>query len=474
MIRRTIAQLERMLGGRMVAGLRDAARDEAGRLVAGVSTDTRTIAPGNLFVPLRGERFDGHLYAQQAVDQGAAAVLWQAGHEAPPPKGAPVLVVDDTLAALQQLARAYRRELNVRVVGITGSNGKTTTKDLVGSVLATQYRVHKTKGNLNNHIGLPLTLLQLDEDTEIAVLEMGMSGRGEIELLSGIAAPDTAVITIIGESHLEQLGSREEIARAKTEILSGLRSGGLFVYNGESTLIEAVLEGMPKPDRYRSLRFGMGQGFDLYPTTLRMAADGTYFTVNTGAAAEFFIPLLGRHNVTNALAAIAVGREFGVSEERIAQGLASVQVTSMRIEVRRAPSGLTVLNDAYNASPTSMRAALKLLGELSGYGRKFAVLGDMLELGPEEAAFHREIGEGLGPETADYVLTYGERARHLAQGAATRLPADRVLSFDDKEQLIAELRRLVRPEDVVLVKGSRGMRLEAVASALVDGEDSVR
>ncbi|MFC0214154.1 UDP-N-acetylmuramoyl-tripeptide--D-alanyl-D-alanine ligase [Paenibacillus chartarius] len=470
MMRRTIAQIERMLARRYAGQLESRTKEEAERLVIGVSTDTRTIAQGNLFVPLVGEKFDGHQYAQQAVDKGAAAVLWQRGHEAEPPQGAPLILVDDTLGALQQLAKAYRQELDMKVVGITGSNGKTTTKDLVHAVLAVQYRVHKTQGNLNNHIGLPLTLLQLSEDTEAAVLEMGMSGRGEIELLSGIGAPDIAVITIIGESHLEQLGSREEIARAKVEILSGLADGGLFVYNGDSELIEAVLPEMPKPKTMRTVRFGMGQDCDLFASNVQMTADGAHFTLNDGGAVEFAIPLLGRHNVTNAIAAIAVGRELGISDECIAEGLASVQMTGMRIEVRQAPSGLTVLNDAYNASPTSMEAALKLLAELGGFRCKFAVLGDMLELGPQEAELHRGIGERIGPETADYLLTYGERARHIADGALIRLPADRIRSFNDKRELAQHLLTLAEPNDVVLVKGSRGMRLEDVVAVLLGDE----
>lgn len=471
MIRRTLKQIGSMLGSRLHIEAAERIGNKEDLLITGVSTDTRTIEPGSLFVPLAGEKFDGHYYVREALDKGAAACLWQAGHAAEIPAGARLLLVDDTLAALQQLARAYRQQLGARVVGITGSNGKTTTKDMVGSVLATQYKVRKTKGNLNNHIGLPLTLLQLEEDTEAAVVEMGMSGRGEIELLSDIAKPDIAVITIIGESHLEHLGTHEEIARAKTEILSGLIEDGLFVYNGDSPLVDSVLAEMPKPQRMRTIRFGSGPGLDLSANDIRMDAAGTHFRLSGDDAAEFYIPLLGRHNVTNALAAIAVGRELGVSDKRIAEGLASLQMTSMRIEVLKAPSGLTVLNDAYNASPTSMRAALKALGELTGYGKKVAVLGDMLELGPNEAEFHREIGAEIGPETADFVLAYGTLGAYIAEGALTRLPADRVLHFasGQKEKLAEHAANLAGAGDVVLVKGSRGMRLEHVVHALVGG-----
>lgn len=452
-----------MAGGILVHG-------DINLVIQGVSKDTRTIQEGNLYVPLIGESFDGHQFVEDAVSKGAAASLWQNDHE-DRPVGVPLILVDDTLQALQQLAKAYRSQLSVRIVGITGSNGKTTTKDMTASVLAATYKVHKTLGNYNNHIGLPLTLLQLEEDTEVAVLEMGMSGRGEIRFLSELAEPEIVLITNIGEAHLLQLGSREEIARAKTEIMAGLQQDGTLVYNGDEPLIEKVLpelkaQGAMKATRYHRVRFGANQDNDLFPSHTRMDAAGTHFSIDRFEGVSFYIPLLGFHNVVNALAAIAVGIHFGIPAAKIAQGLRTSTMTSMRIELLKAPSGLTILNDAYNASPTSMKAALSLLDELEGYNRKIVVLGDMLELGEQEEQFHREIGRMLNPQTIERVYVYGSLAHHIAEEASKHYPAGRVQSFDDKNRLAQAIASYVAPDDVVLVKGSRGMKLEQVVSLL--------
>ncbi|KRE51981.1 UDP-N-acetylmuramoyl-tripeptide--D-alanyl-D-alanine ligase [Paenibacillus sp. Soil724D2] len=464
MIERTLEQMTDMLGVESVLVTSTSADRDIS--IMGISTDTRTIRPGSLFVPLIGDHFDGHAYASDAYSKGAAAALWQDDHPHPP-EGMPIIRVKDTLTALQQLAKSYRKQLPVRIIGITGSNGKTTTKDLVAAVLGSTFQVHKTRGNLNNHIGLPLTLLELEETTQFAVVEMGMSGRGEIELLSHLAEPEASIITMIGESHMLQLGSREEIARAKAEIVSGMPSGGLFVYNGDEPLIEQALAERGLPEGLRRIRFGSGAGNDLFPTDIRMDADGAHFQINSPVYPELFIPLLGTHNVINALAAIAIGEAFGVSPEGIAAGLRSLQMTSMRIEKLTAASGLTVLNDAYNASPASMRAAIDLTEQLSGFGRKFLVLGDMLELGEHEEEFHRGIGRMLSPERVDYVFTFGRLGRLIADEAAQQFPKACVRAFDDKEQLAAELGAEVRADDLVLVKGSRGMRLEHVVNALL-------
>jgi UDP-N-acetylmuramoyl-tripeptide--D-alanyl-D-alanine ligase len=463
MIQRTLEQIKSMLGSyaEPLNGL-----IEGSIRVSGVSTDTRTIEQGNLFVPLIGDNFDGHAYAEEAYSKGAVAALWQADRPNPP-QGMPIIQVNDTLAAIQQLAKAYRLELPVRIIGITGSNGKTTTKDMVAAVLSTTYKVHKTKGNLNNHIGLPLTLLQLEEDTAYAVVEMGMSGRGEIELLSELAEPEAAIVTMIGEAHMLQLGSRKEIARAKLEILSGLRSGGLLVYNGDEPLIEQVMQEVKATNSVRKLRFGKKESNELYPIRMEMDAKGTHFNVNQPDYPDFYIPLWGTHNVINALAAIGIAQQFGVTPANIAVGLHSLQMTSMRIEKLSSASGLIVLNDAYNASPASMRAALQLVEQLTGYNRKIVVLGDMLELGAEEDEFHRSIGRELSAEKIDYIFTFGRLAHHIAEEALQSFGTSRVYAFDDKQKLIDTLSELAKPDDLVLVKGSRGMRLEQVVQSLL-------
>ncbi|MFD2612805.1 UDP-N-acetylmuramoyl-tripeptide--D-alanyl-D-alanine ligase [Paenibacillus gansuensis] len=462
MIKRTFAQIAQLSGGT----LSPAAEQVNDHTIEGVTTDSRKIEPGQLFIPLKGENFNGHHFVEDALGMGAALAFWETG-EGEAPEHLPLVLVDNTLEALQQLAASYRAQLPVRVIGVTGSNGKTTTKDMVAAILSTTYKVHKTQGNFNNHIGLPLTLLQLEEDTEMAVIEMGMSGRGEIDLLSSIAGPEAALITNIGESHLLQLGSRKAIAEAKLEITAGLKADGLLVYNGDEPLLEEGLKQLDLPEEMLRFRFGMGDTNDLYPVGVMTDGDGTRFTLNLPNSSAFFIPMLGIHNVSNALAAIAVSKYMGVSEADIAKGLKDLKVTGMRIEIVKGKTGLTILNDAYNASPTSTKAALRLLEDLSGYRKKIAVLGDMLELGSEEADFHREIGRGLQPHLIDYVYTYGELAKLIAEEAEKQYPAGRVQAFDSKEDIVKKIASIVEPDvDIVLVKGSRGMKLEDVVNGL--------
>lgn len=456
MITRSLANIQTMIPGSTI--------DEryASVVIHGVSTDTRTIAQGNVYVPLKGATFNGHHFVREAFDKGAAAALWSK-HEPNAPKDVPLIFVDDTLVALQQLAHAYRKQLRTRVIGVTGSNGKTTTKDMIASLLGTVYRVQKTEGNLNNHIGVPLTLLRLKEDTEYAVVEMGMSGFGEIELLSTLAEPDVAVITNIGESHLQELGSREGIATAKFEIVKGLQRDGLFIYHGDEPLLQTRVE---NANLSHVQTFGMEPTNDYYPLDIRVQADGTTFKVNRWPNETFRMPLLGRHHVMNALAAIAVARFASIDVARMKKGFSRLTVTKMRTEVIKRDDGVTIINDAYNASPTSMRAALELLGQLTGYRKKIAIVGDMLELGDQEIAFHEQIGEMIDPQKIDYVLTYGERAKAIAERASERFRAGRVRSYDDKRKLAADVQALISAGDVILLKASRGMKLEEIISLL--------
>jgi UDP-N-acetylmuramoyl-tripeptide--D-alanyl-D-alanine ligase len=462
MIRRTLEQINSMINDAEMHTCTQPIH------IAGVSTDTRTIQAGNLFIPLMGEHYDGHQYVQAAFDQGAAAALWQRDH-VQIPSGIPVILVDDTLLALQQLAANYRKQLSVRVIGITGSNGKTSTKDMVASVMASQYRVHKTKGNLNNHIGLPQTLLQMDEETEIAVLEMGMSGRGEIELLSNMASPDAVIITNIGEAHLQQLGSREEIARAKFEIISGLSDGGALIYHGDEPLLHKLIDDTDRKNIH-IIRFGSEVENNYYPNEISIHPNKTVFSVhvrrNSHTMPALVIPLLGRHNVINALAAIAVAEFFGLDESSIRTGLQQMTPTGMRIELIRARNGLTILNDAYNASPASMRAAIELLEELQGFRQKIVVLGDMLELGPQSENFHRGIGKILKPRNIDYVFTFGDLAAYIAEECQALYSPNHVLSTTDKSELMRMVSSVAHPQDVVLVKASRGKRLEDLVEVL--------
>ncbi|UQD50841.1 UDP-N-acetylmuramoyl-tripeptide--D-alanyl-D-alanine ligase [Bacillus methanolicus] len=430
--------------------------------INGVAIDSRKIKIGNLFIPFKGENTDGHRFVEDAIKKGAAAALWQ--KDVPnPPLDLPVLIVEDTLRALQELARSYRNELNIKIVGITGSNGKTTTKDMTANLLSIKYKVQKTEGNFNNHIGLPLTVLSLKPDTEMAVLEMGMSGRGEIEFLTKLARPNAVIITNIGESHLLDLGSREAIADAKLEIIKGLEDGGLIVYHGDEPLLKERLENFSGNAVLKT--FGRSERNNLYPIEIQQSDKGNEFKIN--ASPEIFsLPVLGTHNVLNALAAMLAAEYFGIPFEKMNEGFSNLKLTNMRMEIVEGKNGEKIINDAYNASPTSMNAAVELVSNLSGYKNKILVLGDMLELGPQEEQFHYNVGANLDPEKVDFVFTYGKLGSHIAEGAKTVLPEKRVFAFFDKNSLINELTKHTNNETLILVKASRGMKLEDVVLAL--------
>ncbi|KUP04522.1 UDP-N-acetylmuramoyl-tripeptide--D-alanyl-D-alanine ligase [Bacillus coahuilensis m2-6] len=453
MIKRTIGQIATIVGA-----LNDVSlfKDQ---LVHGVIIDTRKLTAGNLFVPFKGENVDGHTFVRDVLEKGAGAAFWEKS-AGPAPEGLPVIVVEDSLVALQTLSKAYRNELNVKVVGVTGSNGKTTTKDILFALLSTKYRVHKTEGNYNNHIGLPLTILSLPEDSEVAVLEMGMSGFGEIRELTQIALPDAAIITNIGESHLQDLGSREGISKAKFEIVEGLKSEGLFVYNGDEPLLQERVKGYGGSKE----TFGRHSSNTMYPTKLAPSGFGTTFSVNVSDE-EFHLPILGEHNVMNTMGAMLIAKFFGVGFGDMQKGLSTLKLTGMRLEVSTGAKGETIINDAYNASPSSTKAAIDLLQTISTTGKRYFVVSDMLELGPNEEAFHHEVGTYV-TDDIDCVLTYGPLSSFIAEGAKETLPEDRVIHFDEKSALIAYLKVVVKSDDTVLVKASRGMKMEEVVLAL--------
>lgn len=456
MIKRTIEQIKKMIHLEKMLNVSD------DTVIHGVSIDSRNINKGNLFIPLKGEKVDGHQFVEQAIKRGARCALWQKNIPHPP-QNVPLLFVEDTLVALQQLAKSYRDELNIPILGVTGSNGKTTTKDMVASLISTSYKVQKTEGNFNNHIGLPLTLLNLREDTEMAVVEMGMSGLGEISFLTKLARPDVAIITNIGEAHLLDLGSREKIAEAKLEILDGLKEGGLFIFNGDEPLLKKRVQGKSFPFTLQT--FGKGEENTIFPLSIKQVENGSVFTINDGKE-EFHLPILGVHNVMNALAAILAARHFGISYEKMQEGFKRLQITNMRMELVKGASGETIINDAYNASPTSMKAALELMTSLTQYKKKIVVLGDMLELGDQEIEFHKNIGLFIDGTAIDYVFTYGRLGAFISEGAKEHIPEERIFHFDDKEKLAAHLKNYVDQETVVLVKSSRGIKLETVVQAL--------
>ncbi|MFD2170823.1 UDP-N-acetylmuramoyl-tripeptide--D-alanyl-D-alanine ligase [Tumebacillus lipolyticus] len=462
MISKSVAELTEMVAGSLLQGSPEL-------MASGVATDTRSEMTGKLFIPLVGERFDGHQFLLQAEAQGAVVALWQAGRPHPSTSLA-LIEVDDTLLALQRLSAAYRRSLDVRVIGITGSNGKTSTKDMIATVLAEAFRVQKTQGNLNNHIGLPLMLLSLEESTEVAVLEMGMNHAGEIELLTQLAAPEFGVITNIGEAHIEYLGSREGIAAAKCELIEGLPASGKAILFGDEPLLRASA-GKTKAER---IWFGFEDGNDVQAVEVEnLGVRGSRFSV-FGDETRYELPVMGQHQLGNGLAAVAVGRALGMSGEQIRAGLAKASLTARRLEVKRARLGGTVIDDAYNASPTSMRAALSMFASMTG-GFKVAVLGGMLELGPDSARMHQEIGAFLAEMPFDQLVCVGELAADIALGARqSGFPAERIYHFPEREETVDHLQAVLRQHAddegdgaILLCKASLGMKFVEIVRALV-------
>ncbi|WP_251557807.1 UDP-N-acetylmuramoyl-tripeptide--D-alanyl-D-alanine ligase [Paenibacillus pasadenensis] len=429
--------------------------------VKGVSIDSRTIKAGQLFIPI--VRIDnGHNYVSNAVNNGAIASLWQKNHPNPPPN-VPLIMVEDTFVALQTLAKAYRTELNAIVIGITGSNGKTTAKDMISSVLGNAYRVHKTQGNLNGQYGLPLTLLDATVDTEIFVLEMGISLPGEMERIANIARPDVVVVTMIGESHISNFGSRKSIAQEKLQIANHLTGDGAIIFNGDERLLEEGIQKFNLLESVKRIRFGLSESNDYMASSISATSDHTGFYLN-GLFYRF--PLIGTHNVNNALAAIAVAEHLGVTNENIQIGLLELELTGMRMEKSISNSGFAIINDAWNASPTSMKSAIETFQNLSEYNQKILVLGDMFELGENEVHFHLEIGRSIDPENVDYIFTIGKLAEHIALEAQPIFPQGHVRAFQQKAEVVKAVESVVKPNAVVLVKGSRGMRLEEVVEQL--------
>jgi len=431
-------------------------------LIEGVSIDSRTVKPGNLFIPII-RNLDGHDYVNEAISNGAMASFWQKDHPNPPVH-LPLIFVDECLQSLQNLATNYRNELLVKVIGVTGSNGKTTTKEMLNSVLQTKYRVHKTAGNLNSQVGVPLTILGIDKDAEVAVIEMGMSERGQIDQLTRITQPDLAVITMIGVSHLSSLGSREEIAAVKLEIVNGLQKGGCLVYNGDEPLLAKGLEKIQKNTSILTISFGEGKLNDIKFENAVTNSDGSYFSVGDS---KFSIPLLGAHNITNALATIAIASKLGLNSTEINKGFRSLKMPDMRMEKIDSPFGFTIINDAWNASPVSVSAAIITFQELTGYNRKHLVIGDMLELGDQEKVFHREIGRDLDSDKIHYLYTVGALSSLIALEAEKRFPMGTVQTFLDKMELAKALKNKVKNNDVILLKASRGIQLDSILPILM-------
>jgi UDP-N-acetylmuramoyl-tripeptide--D-alanyl-D-alanine ligase len=432
-------------------------------VVTGVSTDSRNVKKGDLFIPLKGSNFDGHDFIGKAIESGAQAILTHKDIEIIP-KDIAVIKVKDTLKALGDLAGYYRKRFNIPFIGVTGSVGKTSTKDMIASVLGQHLNTLKTQGNFNNEIGLPLSILNLDPSHKAAVLEMGMSGFGEISRLTSIVKPDIAIITNIGMSHIEKLGSRQNILKAKLEILEGLNSKGLVILNGDDNL----LSGMRGLLGFRTKFFGMEEEVDFKAENIRLSGEkGSSFEIRIDSIDyEVEVPAPGIHNVYNALAAIATAIELEIPMENIIKGISSYLPEKMRMNIFEV-SDMKIIDDTYNANPQSMEAALNVLAEIGNDGRKIAVLGDMLEMGDWADEAHMEIGKLAFLKGVNYIITVGDKGKKIAQGAlaAGEYP-DNVRMFDDNSSAWEFINGLIMPGDVILVKGSRGMKMEEITQKL--------
>ncbi len=427
-----------------------------------VFIDSREKTDDGLFIPIIGERFDGHDFLISAINNGAKAAFWQQDHQVPEevPQNFPLFFVEDSQVALHHLASLYLGVVKPIVIGITGSNGKTSTKDIVESVLSTTYKTHKTKGNFNNHIGLPLTVLSMATDCELLILEMGMSNYGEISLLSKIAKPNYAIVTNIGESHIEQLGSREGIAKAKMEIVDGLVTQGKVLIDGDEPLLSNYYSN-------RTIRCGYGINNDVVISSYQANENGFTFHLNNKSL-TYFIPLIGKHNVKNATYAIALAKELKIDETLILKGLQTINLTGMRLEKMKGMNNSVIINDAYNASPTSMKAAIESLIELNGYSKKILVLGDMYELGSDEEALHRSVAHVIRyPIT--HVFTIGEKGKWIIDELQKQSRNTMVVkSFENKEDVVKVLHKELDEKSIILFKASRGMKLESVITEITE------
>ena len=458
--------------------------------VVNVQTDSRKAAAGDLFVAIVGERMDAHRFVPGAMQAGAEGCLVSRAPETIP-AGKFCVLVPDTAKAMGDLAAYYRRKLGIPVVAVTGSEGKTTTKDMIAAVLSTKYRTLKTAGNLNNHLGLPMTVLRLNADDEIAVLEMGMNHLGEIDYLVRIAQPDVAVITNVGDAHIGNLGSRENILRAKCEIFRGLKKGGTAILNGDDALLATLRPGAERVADPAGADLESGTASERAFAQMYAGIDAGGFTFHWAGESDacdyravqirddladqvrcdaktpagtfpLEIPSPGRHMIYPAMTAAAVGQYFGLTDEEIASGIRNFKATGMRMAVEKLADGILLYNDTYNANPQSMKAALGILANAPA-ARKVAVVGDMLELEPYAEKLHRQVGEYAAALPIDTLVTVGTRAGWLAKAALEGDMAD-VRPCADKEEAKRVLEELIGPDTAFLFKASRGMALEELCA----------
>lgn len=431
-------------------------------LVDSVSTNSKEIRNGGLFIPIIGDKFDGHAFIGEAFATGAVATLnseCEVGSVPEQDKNKVHIKVKDTKVALQRLAAYYRQKFNIPIIGITGSVGKTSTKEMIANVLAARFNVHKTTGNLNGQLGLPLTMFGLERSHEVAVVEMGISELGEMERLLAIAKPTCAVITGIGVTHIENLYTKENIFNEKLKIVGNLGKNDVLFVNGD----DEILRNVPKNSGFRVVTFGLKNNCDFTAKNITFEGGRTSFeAAHNEKSQRFEIPTIGEHNVYNALVAIAVGHFMGLSEAEMQTGLLQFKNLSMRQNVYNLQD-ITLIDDSYNANPDSMKSALAVLAQIGRGKRKIAVLADMLELGDMAKNLHFEVGAFAASMDVDVLITVGGLAKFIAEGADSAKRNMSTYSFLSNEEAFACLKSLIQPGDCILVKGSRGMHMEEIA-----------
>ncbi len=453
-------------GGRLLQGSEET-------VFRGISTDSRTVAEGELFIPLKGPHFDGHHYINEALRKNAQGLLMEEekvhdirwnGY-----RSRTVIVVRDTLRALGDLARSRRRKYGVPVVAVTGSNGKTTTKEMISACLETTFPLLKNRGNLNNLVGLPLTLLELTEKERIVVLEMGMNVPGEIRRLTEITEPDVGLITNVADAHLAGLGSVERVKQEKGELFRGMRKDGTVLVNQDDSSARDLASSFPG----QKITFGVQNRADVMARDVRLRGrEGTSFTlIMESEIVEVTLPLLGVHFISNALAAVAAATLFGVSLPAVKGSLERFRPFPMRMEVVALRGGRTIINDAYNANPRSMEMALRTLAELKEHGKAVAVLGDMLELGDSSEEAHRHLGKRVKDLSIDLLVAMGEEAPTIVESAVRHgFPPESAWVVEDHSEAVALLREVTKKGDWILVKGSRKMAMEKIVEGLAGRE----
>ncbi|GAX06259.1 UDP-N-acetylmuramoyl-tripeptide--D-alanyl-D-alanine ligase [Secundilactobacillus pentosiphilus] len=430
--------------------------------VSSVAFDSRHLASGALFVPLEGER-DGHEYVSNAFKNGAVATLWKADH-GKAPADVPVLVVDDPLTALQALSQHYLLKINPKVVAVTGSNGKTTTKDMVASILSAQFNVTKTLDNFNNEIGVPVTILSMEPNTEVLVIEMGMDRPGQLDFLSRLVEPDVAIITMIGEAHIEFFGTRDKIADAKMEITHGLKADGTFIYDGD----EPLLAERAKQVSQRKQTFGRRKTDDMYALDVKETDTQTTFTASEWPDQEMTVPMIGDYNVNNALAALSVAQLYRISPQASAEAFTHLDLTENRAEWVDGSAGERILSDVYNSNPTAVKEVMAAFSQVDTVGKRRVVLGDMLELGDQSARLHASLASAIDPQLVQDVYLVGPEMKALYDALQDKFDAAHLHLYgtDEQSNLISQLKGDIGPSDLVLIKGSHGIHLENVLAAL--------